>query len=97
MIDYNKCKNLKPSLQLNSMEKSFWCNCRKKDICPLNGELLTLKVVYGADVTNETNNDQKFYFALAETTFKECYNNHKQDVKHIKYQSNTTLTSTFAI
>ena len=49
-------------------------------------------MVYDADVTNETNNDQKFYFDLTETTFNERYNNHKRDVKHIKYQNNTELT-----
>ena len=48
--------------------------------------------IYRADVTNEANNDQKFYFGLAETAFKERYNNHKRDVKHIKYQYNTELT-----
>ena len=36
--------------------------------------------------------DQKFYLSLVETTFTERYNNHKQNVKHIKYQYNTELT-----
>ena len=48
--------------------------------------------MYRADVTNEANNNQKFYFGLAETTFKERYSNHKRDAKHIKYQYNTELT-----
>ena len=63
-----------------------------KDSCPLNGRCLTPKVIYHTDVSNEANNNQKFYFGLAETTFKERYNNHKRDVKHIKYQYNTELT-----
>ena len=42
---------------------------------------MTPKVIYPADVTNEANND-----------FKERYNNHKRDVKHLKYQYNTELT-----
>ena len=62
---------------LNPKHKSFGCNCRKKDSCPLNGEYLTPKVIYRTDVSNEANKDQKFYFGLAETTFKERYNNHK--------------------
>ena len=33
-----------------------------------------------------------FYFGLAEITFKGRYNNHKRDVKFIKYQYNTELT-----
>ena len=70
---------------LNRKQKSFACNCRKKNSCPLNGECLTPKVIYRTDVSDEANNDQKFYSGLAETTFKERYNSHKQDVQHIKY------------
>ena len=50
-------------------QKPFGCNCRKKDNCPFNGECLTPKVMYRADVSNEDNKDQKFYFGSAETTF----------------------------
>ena len=52
----------------------------------------TTKLIYHAGVSKETNSDQKVYFGLAETTFKERYNNHKQGVKHIKYQYNTEST-----
>ena len=76
----------------NPKQKRFGSNCRKKDSCPLTGEFLTPKVIYHADVSNEANNDQKFYFGLAETTIKERYNNHKRDVKYIKYQYNIELT-----
>ena len=44
------------------------------------------------DISNGANNDQSFYFGLAETTFKERYNKHKRDVKDIKYKYNTELT-----
>ena len=77
--------------KLKPQQKSFGCNCRKKDRCPLNGECLTQKVIHRADVSNEANNDQKFYFGLAETTFRKCFNNHGRDVKHIKCQYNTEL------
>ena len=53
---------------------------------------MTPKVIYSTDVSNEANNNQKFYFGLAETTFKRHYNKHKGDVKHIKHQHNTKLT-----
>ena len=49
-------------------------------------------VIYRVDVSNEANNDQELYIGLSRTTFKVRYNNHKQDVKHIKYQYNTELT-----
>ncbi|KAL5022264.1 hypothetical protein ScPMuIL_001419 [Solemya velum] len=29
------------------------CNCRKKDLCPLNGECQTDNIVYNAEVHNE--------------------------------------------
>ena len=77
---------------LNPKQKSFGCNCKKEDSCPLNGECLTPKVIYCADVPNGPNSNQKFYFGLPETTFKERYKNHKRDVKHIKYQYITELT-----
>ena len=62
---------------LNPKRKSFGCNCRKKDSCLLNGACLTTEVRYRDDASNEANNGQKFYFGLAETSFKDRYNNHK--------------------
>ena len=47
---------------LNPKQKSFGCNCRKKDSRLLNSECLTPKVIYHADVSNEANKDQKFYY-----------------------------------
>ena len=52
---------------------------------------MTPKVIYLTDVSNEANNDPKFYFGLAETTFKDHYNDHKRDVKYVKYQYNADL------
>ena len=82
-VSYSCMKNMDSIISghnhniLNPKQKSFGCNCRKKDSCPLNGECLTPKVIYRADVSNEANNNQKFYFGLAETTFKERYNKNK--------------------
>ena len=50
---------------LNPKQKSFGYNCRDKNGCPSNGECLTPKVICHADVSNEANSDQKFYFGLA--------------------------------
>ena len=83
---------------LNPNQKSFGRYCWKKDSCALNGECLTPNIIYRTDFSNEANNDQKFYFGLAETTFKERYNNHKRDIRHVKYEYNTQLTKyTFGI
>ena len=97
-VSYSCMKNMDSVIcghnhnMLNPNQKSFGCNCRKKDSCPLNGERLTPKVIYHADVSNEANNDQKFYFRFAARTFKERYNNQKRDVRYIKYQYNTEVT-----
>ena len=82
-VSYNWMKNMDSIITgnnhniLNPNQKSFGRYCRKKDSCALNGECLTPNIIYRADFSNEANNDQKFYFGLAETTFKERYNNHK--------------------
>ena len=97
-VSYSCMKNMNSIISghnhntLNPKQKLLGCNYRKKDSCPLNGKCLTPKVIYRADASNEANNNQKFYFDFAETTFKERYNNHQRDVKQIKYQYNTELT-----
>ena len=35
--------------------------------------------------------EEKFYFGLADTMFKEKYNNHNGDFKHEKYENSTEL------
>ena len=52
-------------------QQSFGCNCRVKNECPLNGKYQTPSVIYRADVVNNSNDEEKFYFELADTTFKE--------------------------
>ena len=40
---------------------------------------------------NDSNDEQKFYFGLADTTFKERYRNHIRDFKHENYENRTEL------
>ena len=72
-------------------QKSFGCNCRVKNQCPLNGGCQTPSVMYRADMANDSNYEEKFYFGLADTTFKERYRNHIRDFKHEKYENSTEL------
>ena len=72
---------------LNPIVQSYGCNCRVKSSCPLNGECLTPKIIYRAEVSNDKNNEKKFYFGLADTPFKERYRNHTNDFKHEKYEN----------
>ena len=64
---------------LHPATTSYGCNCRIKNSCPLNGECLTPKLVYRADIENNSNNEKKYYLGLSETTFKERYRNHKKE------------------
>ena len=56
-----------------------------------NGECHTSSVKHRADVVNDSNDEEKFYFGLADTTFKERYRNHIRDFKHEKYENSTEL------
>ena len=72
-------------------QKSFGCNCRVKNECPLNGECQTPSVIYRANVINESNDEEKLYFELTDTTVKGRHRNHIGDFKHEKYENSTEL------
>ena len=76
---------------MSPKQKSFGCNCRVKNECPLNGECKTPSVIYRADVVNGSNDGEKFYFGLADTTFEERYRNQIRDFKHEKCENSTEL------
>ena len=84
-ISFHNCNILSPK------QKSFGYNCRVKNECLLNGECQTPSVIYQADVVNDSNNEEKFYFGLIDTIFKERYRNHNRDFKHEKYENSTEL------
>ena len=76
---------------LSPKQQLFGCTCRVKNECPLNGESQTQSVIYRADLIYNSNDEEKFYFGLANTTFKERYRNHVKDFKHEKYENGTEL------
>ena len=53
---------------------------------------MTPKIVYQADVRNDTNDERKFYLGVSETPFKECFRNHKKEFTHKKHRSSTELS-----
>ena len=63
---------------LQPSQENFGCSCRNKTDCPLNNKCLTPNIVYEAQITNNTNDDQKRYLGASETPFKERFNNHKR-------------------
>ena len=72
--------------------EQFGCNCRSKPDCPLQNKCLTPKVIYQTNVTNNVNNEERFYRGLAETPFKERFRNHAKEFKYDKYRNNTELS-----
>ena len=66
------------------------CNCRDKNLCPLNGVCLTQALIYEAQVTPEEGNPGR-YIGLCEPEFKGRYNDHKTSCTHQKYETKTEL------
>ena len=77
---------------LTPNNSSFGCNCRNKSNCPLEEKCLTPKVIYQADVTNDVDDEYKFYYGLTETSFKERFRNHTKSFNHRQYQNETELS-----
>ena len=66
------------------------CNCRKKDLCPMQGNCQATNIIYNAEV--KENNNSQLYIGLTEPPFKLRYNNHTQSFKHEKHQNSTELS-----
>ena len=75
---YNK-NLLNPSVIEND------CNCRIREVCPFQNQCLKPNIIYRADVHCEANKDYKFYFGVAQTPFKERFQNHNKDFNHKQY------------
>ena len=67
------------------------CNCRKNDLCPLDGACLTNNIVYKATITTSPGN-AKVYIGTTEHSFKTRFNNHKVSFKHRKHSHDTVLS-----
>ena len=68
------------------------CNCRVKTDCPLDNKCSLKNTIYEATVTNNENDEVKYYMGAAETTFKVRYSNHKKDFNHEQYEKSTALS-----
>lgn len=75
----------------NHIESNRSCNCRNKDLCPLDGGCLVNNVVYKATVAT-TPGETKVYIGMTEHSFKSRYNNHKLSFKHRKHSHDTVLS-----
>ena len=72
--------------------KQVGWNCRIKNSCPLDNKCLTWQLVYQVDVTNNLDDEYKFYLGLVETTFKERYTNHKSSFNNENSKNSTELS-----
>ena len=70
----------------------YFCNCRQKELWPLNNEGMTARIVYIAEVTNDKHQEKKDYIGLTETTFKERQRNHTKSFNNKKYLKETELS-----
>lgn len=66
------------------------CNCKQKDLCPMNGKCLQTNIIYQASVTS--NNNTETYIGLTETQFKTRYRNHTLSFRNEKYKNSTELS-----
>ena len=68
------------------------CNCRQKNICPLNGKCLQSSLIYQATVTRKDNSTNQTYIGPTENDFKTRYRNHTASVRHTKHRHSTELS-----
>ena len=93
IISCHNRKILRPSV---NQQQEKYCNCIRKETCPMQGKCLTEKVIYQATMkTPEPNSTVKKYIGLCETTFKKRYANHKKSFNHERYKNSTTLSTEF--
>ena len=68
------------------------CNCRNRQMCPLDGNCLANGVIYQAIVDRQDNNKTENYVGLTENSFKTRYNNHTSSFRNQSKRHNTTLS-----
>ena len=80
---------------LHTKPNTKGCNCSDKKTCPLDNKCLRQKVIYQADFTSDTDDSYRYYLELAETSFKDRYNNHKCSFHNKQQKKNSTELSKY--
>ena len=91
MANIIKSHNQKILNENNEASDEKKCNCRSKNLCPLDGACLTKNIIYEAIVTTSSGN-ARTYIGMTEHEFKTRYNNHKLSFKDRKHSHNTVLS-----
>ena len=74
-IDFSCTRNIKSIISRHNKQiltpnnKHIGCNCTVKNSCPLDDKCLTSQLIYQAEVTNNLDDEYKYYLRLPETTF----------------------------
>ena len=80
---------------LNPNSTECRCNYDNRDECPLENKCLNPRVVYRADVTNKKNDEQKYYYGISDTPFKDRYENHKKSFRHRSHLTASDLSKCY--
>ena len=83
----NKLLNPKTNTDINQRQ----CNCQPVSSCPVGGKCLKESLVYSCKV--ESNLVTKQYIGVTKNSFKERWNGHNYDARHIQERHRTTLAN----
>ena len=67
------------------------CNCRNKNLCPLDGKCLTNNVIYKVTVTTASRTTSN-YIGMVENDFKTRFNKHKLSFRNQNHSHDTVLS-----
>ena len=85
--NHNKAE-INKTTRTNDQKKN--CNCRKPNLCPMDGNCNAKNVIYQAEVTTSTTKET--YIGLCDTTFKLRYRNHICSFRNERYKHATELS-----
>ena len=69
------------------------CNGHNKVTCPLPNKCQTKCIIYKGNIDWDiAGYKQKCYLGSCETTFKDCFGNHKKSFNHVKHKNDTELS-----
>ena len=68
------------------------CNCRKNELCPLQGNCLIEEVIYRGEVINSSNEATNNYIGLTEHSFKDRFYKHRNSFKYRNKVNSTELS-----
>ena len=85
--NHNKAE-INKATRTNDQKKN--CNCRKPNLCPMDGNCNAENVIYQAEVTTSTTKET--YIGLCDTTFKLRYRNHMCSFRNERYKHATALS-----